>query len=62
MSLDTDAIKKVFDEMLEMDQKDFDLMIKEAMCGELRWLLEYAWNPDLCQYAEYKLCFRHMWE
>lgn len=53
---------QVAKELSELTDDKFHSLIEEARCGELRWLLEYGWNPDLDEFFEYKECYKHMWE
>lgn len=59
-------MKALFDiiqnEILNMTDTEFDTAIEQARCGDLRWSLEYAWNPELCKYLQWRICYRYMWE
>ncbi len=52
----------IIKEVRNMTDAEFDAAMDEAECGDLRWALEYAWNPQLDEFAQWKVCFKHMWE
>ena len=54
--------KEATEQILNMPEEKFQRALEEAECGDLRWALEYGWNPDLDGFDQWKLCFRHMWE
>jgi len=54
--------EKVAKEIAHMPDEEFLKLYEQSLCGELRWLIEYGWNPDLDEFDQWKLCFRHMWE
>lgn len=53
---------RIIEEIENMTDVEFRRHFEDARCGELRWLLEYAWDSELDEYLEWRLCFRQMWE
>lgn len=57
-----ELFEQILKEIREMSDIEFDKAMEEAECGELRWSLEYAWNSELCEYLQWRMCYSHMWE
>ena len=59
-------MKKILDEIAEemenMSNGEFQIAMEEAECDDICCILEYAQNPFLEEYAQWRVCYRHMWE
>ena len=55
-------LAEVTKDIMNMSDEEFQAAMEEAECDDLRWLLEYAQNPFLEEYAQWRVCYRHMWE